>query len=178
MGCGMNNIVLKSDILILRPLSIDDLYSVHEYAGDVENTRFMMRLPNTTLEETKQFLIQVDEEWRKSRPMFYEFAVVLGSRQIGAVSIYLNENADEGELGWILNKKYWGNGYATEAALLLKHFAINELKLTRLIAHCDCRNKSSARVIEKIGLRFECEGERLYSRTGERASELMYALDI
>ena len=128
---------IKTERLLLRPLNISDLNTVHEYASDTENTRFMMRLPNRTIEETEEFLTRVTGEWEKDEPSFYEFAVVLNGLQIGAVSVYLDEEKEVGELGWILNRKYHKMGYATEAARAVKDFAVNVLHLKKLIAQCD-----------------------------------------
>lgn len=65
----------------------------------------------------------------------------------------MNEQRTEGELGWILNKNYWRKGYGTEAAMAVKDFAINDLRVFALIAHCDYRNSASRNIMEKIGLR-------------------------
>lgn len=170
-------IEIKTERLLLRPFRIEDLAAVHEYASDIENTRYMMYLPNETLDDTQNFLHTAHEEWKKDRPAFYEFAVTLNNRLIGAVSVYLNENRSEGELGWIINKRYWGNGYATEAALYVKKFALNSLKVMKLVAHCDVRNTASSNVMKKIGLSLERDdGIRVYKHTAEVAGELMYSL--
>ena len=106
---------IKTERLLLRPLSINDLNTVHEYASDIDNSRFMLRLPNDTIEETAEFLIDVTKEWAKSPPEFYEFAIVLNGVQIGAVSIYLDDNKEEGELGWVLNDGIcFGSGACSE----------------------------------------------------------------
>lgn len=38
--------IIKTDRLVLRPLSTNDLYTTHKYSSDVENTRYMINLPN------------------------------------------------------------------------------------------------------------------------------------
>lgn len=170
---------LRTSRLLLRPLSTSDLYSVHEYASDTENTRFMVYLPNYTLEETMAFLKRTESEWQKSTPRVYEFAVVLDGRQIGAVSVSLNDSRDTGELGWIINKRYWKMGYAYEAAQAVSDFAARELKVERLIAFCDAGNLPSRRLMEKLGLRLERDdGERTYIKSGEKARELAYSKTV
>ena len=173
------NIEIKTDRLLLRPLNINDLDTVHTYASDLENTRFMQWLPNDTKEETAQFLLGVTEEWKKASPDFYEFAITLDSKQIGAISCALNIRRDEGELGWIINKRYWKMGFATEAAIAIKDFAINELKVKKLTANCDYRNADSYKLMEKIGLKPESDnGIRTYHKTGETARELVYSMFV
>ena len=158
-------------------MRLSDLQSVHEYASNVENTRFMLRLPNRSVRETEEFLNGAVREWEKDNPSFFEFAVVLNGRQIGAVSAYLDENRQNAEFGWILNKKYQHNGYAVEAALALKDFVFNVLRVKKIIAQCDCRNEASYRLMEKIGLKLESDdGTRIYAKNGETARELTYSL--
>ncbi len=170
---------IKTDRLVLRPLDIADLKTVHIYASDEENTTYMCWLPNHTVEETEQFLIRVTNEWKKDNPSFYEFAIVLDGLQIGAISIYLDDTRKIGELGWIINKRYWKKGIAFEAAIAMKDFAINTLKVTKIIANCDWRNVSSYSLMKKIGMKLESDnGVRTYSKNNETAKGLTYSLVI
>ena len=172
------NTKIKTERLLLRPLHLSDFESMHEYASDKENTKYMYHLPRNK-EETKEFLLSVTNEWKKEQPSFYEFAIELDGMLIGSISVYLNDNRDGGDLGWILNKKYRNNGYATEAAAALKDFAIAILQIKRLTASCDYRNKASVRVMEKIGLKLESDnGIRVYPKNNEAARELTYSLIV
>jgi RimJ/RimL family protein N-acetyltransferase len=139
----------------------------------------MVHLPNTNINETKSFLERVQTEWQKPCPQFYEYAILLDNEHIGAVSIYFNKDNAEGELGWIINKKYWGNGYAKEAAKGILNFAIREMKVRKFVAHCDSENISSARVMQKIGMSLlsKTQGRRNKS-SSEAREELMYTLEI
>lgn len=169
---------IKTERLLLRPLDLSDLESMHEYASDKENTMYMCHLPRK-IDETAEFLSSVTKEWEKDMPTFYEFAIELDGIQIGSISVYLSDNRDSGDLGWILNKKYWHNGYATEAAMALKDFALNILQVKKLTVNCDCRNIASSRVMEKIGLKLESDnGIRVYPRRNETAHELMYSFIV
>lgn len=171
-------IELQTERLVLRPLGAGDLQSVHAYASDAETTAYMLRLPNRTLQQTQQFLLCAEQEWQKQSPRFYEFAITLAGRQIGAVSLYLEEEEPAGELGWILQKRYWRQGFATEAALAVREFA-RGLGLSRLTAHCDARNIASRRVMEKIGMMLEDDsGTRVYPNTGETARELLFGIAL
>lgn len=171
--------VIRTERLLLRPLGIGDLKTVHEYASDLENTRYMMFLPNTTEEETAEFLSSVEREWSKEDPGFFEFAVVLDEVHIGAVAIYLNEAKDQGEIGWILNKKYWNNGYISEAAKAVLDFANTRLHLKSVIAQCDWRNAPSAKVMEKLEMTLiDANGSRTYIKREETARELTYMIEF
>lgn len=169
--------ILKTERLVLRPLNTDDLNSTHEYAGNAENAKYMIYLPNDTIEDTKEFLLNAASEWKKENPSFYEFAITLNGKHIGAISLYLDDTLPEGELGWIIHKDYWRNGYITEAATAIKEFAVHDLKVTKLIAHCDSRNIGSSRIMEKIGLTLERDDGIRYNKGAAAPSkEFLYSL--
>lgn len=158
--------------LILRPLDISDLDTTHEYASDPENTRYMMFLPNKTLAESRSFLKAVTAEWHMESPRSYEFAMVYQRRHIGVVSVALNAQRTDGEMGWIVNRKYWRQGFAYEAAVAVRDYALNVLNLHRLVARCDTRNEASFCLMQKLGFVLEDEkGTRTYPKTGETARE-------
>ena len=77
---------------------------------------------------------------------------LLHGENIGAVSIYLNKDNVEGNIGWIINKKYRRNGYAEEAAKGILNFAVQELRVRKFVAHCDSENVGSYRVMERLGM--------------------------
>ena len=60
-----------------------------------------------------------------------------------------------GELGYVLNPVYFGNGYATEAANAMLALGFGQLGLHRIIARIDARNTASAAVLQRLGMRQE-----------------------
>ena len=166
-------IELETERLRLRPLCMNDLQSLFEYSGDKDTIRYMLFLPHESLAEAEEFLQAAVSEWEKENPDYYEFAMELDGKLIGTMSAYKEDDGAEVEFGWVLHKDYRGQGFAVEAALAVKQFAVEILKPKRLVAHCDKRNPASARVMERIGLAFAEEGTREY-RSGETAAELAY----
>ena len=170
---------IETERLILRPITLSDLDTTHEYAGDARHAQYMLFLPNDTIQATEQFLQNAVSEWEKAAPQFYEFAITLAGKHIGAVSIYREPDSEACELGWIINKNYQGNGYVTEAAKAAMNFSVNMLKASRIVAHCDHRNAASYRVMQKIGLTLESDsGTRRYKGTDEDVQEFMCSIVV
>ncbi|MBQ9767112.1 MAG: GNAT family N-acetyltransferase [Lachnospiraceae bacterium] len=163
--------------LVLRPLGREDMEAFYEYASDAEYTKYMVYYPHRSKERTKTFLEQVEAEWRKEVPQFYEFAVLLSGEHIGTATLYL-EGEGVGELAWMLHPKYLHRGFATEAAKAVKEFAESVLHLKLLTACCDSRNKASAAVMERLGMNFVCERERVYPDERGNAREYYYELTL
>ncbi len=153
--------------------------STHKYSSDVENAKYMVYLPDRNIDETKSFLEGVEAEWQKQRPQFYEYAILIDNKHIGAISLYMNDEYTEGELGWIISKEYWGNGYASEAAQAMIDFGMKELNIRRFIAHCDSENVNSYKVMEKLGMSLESKSRgRKNKLSDEDREELTYSLEI
>jgi RimJ/RimL family protein N-acetyltransferase len=63
---------IKTERLTLTPLGLRFLDSTHEYASNPEITKYMIHLPNETLEETEQFLQNVENEWDNPQQRRFE----------------------------------------------------------------------------------------------------------
>ena len=170
---------IRTERLLLSPLGPQYVKSAFVYSGDLENTKFMLDLPEESIEETQEFLKKAEAEWQKEFPEFYEFAILTEGAHIGSVCLYLNEDRTEGELGWILNKRYWGHGYTFEAAQALIDYAFQNLGIKKFIAYCDSENIPSYSLMEKLGMsRVLCRSGRKNRSSSEERMEYKYALTI
>ncbi len=57
------------------------------------------------------------------------------------------------EIGWRLDKKYWGHGYATEAAMVVLAYGLQDLGIGQIFSFTAKTNTPSINVMRKIGLR-------------------------
>ncbi len=161
--------------LVLRPFKSTDLESFYEYAADKDEIKYMRFLPLESMEECEKFLEAVEEEWKKKPPRAYEYAITLEGVNIGEISVYNEEG--KGELGWILNKKYQGKGYAFEAATALIEYAKENLGFNEFFACCDCENTASSRLIEKLGMHLVCTKDGRKNKYSDHISKsLVYEL--
>ena len=170
--------LLHTPRLTLRPVTTADLATTHAYAGDLENTRFMMYLPDADEAETALHLAEAEAQWRMDAPERYEFAVCLkdGGVHIGGLTLYMMEDRAEAELGWVLHKAHWRRGYVTEAAEAVIGFA-RSLGVRRIFAGCDSENVASYKTMEKLGMRLCGRGTRTNRSMGEEVrTELVYDL--
>lgn len=169
--------ILTTKRLTLRPADLSYLHSTHAYAGDTDNTKFMMFLPYTDLEETAEFLWEAEAEWKKEFPGRYEFVILLGDKHIGGITLYMMENRNEAELGWVIHKDHLRYGYATEAARAVMDFAKDKLGVRRIFAGCDSENTASYKLMEKLGMTYASTGTRTNRSMGDEVRvELVYEI--
>jgi RimJ/RimL family protein N-acetyltransferase len=81
---------------------------------------------------------------------------VPGIGAVGSVGIFRRETGPELEIGWSVDRAYWGRGYATEAARAALDYALTDLG-DRVIAMIAPDNAPSIGVAERIGMRRETE---------------------
>lgn len=77
------------------------------------------------------------------------------------------------EVGYHIFKKYWGQGYAPEAAKAFLHYGFENKWAPSIISIIDIRNTKSQRVADKNGLKREkqtkwADWDVFIYRTGER----------
>ena len=63
------------------------------------------------------------------------------------------------EIGWRLASDQWGKGYATEGALAALRYGFEKLQLDEIISMTVPKNVASRRVMEKIGLKYDPNGD-------------------
>ena len=146
-------IIFETSRLRIREYLLSDLHAIHDYASKKEVVQFQNWGPNR-LQDTQQFLAEV-MAWPKQEPrMSYGFCIASKKDNscMGGCGIYLNKAGhDKAKIGYILNPKYWNQGFTTEATRELARYARKELKIARVEATCDVRNIASKRVLEKSG---------------------------
>jgi [ribosomal protein S5]-alanine N-acetyltransferase len=145
---------LQTARLLLRDVRKDDLPVLIAQAQEPE-ARGGILAYQADAQYNRMCLLSAIEWARAARREQYTLAVVRkGDRAlIGSCSI-ANVKAEsiESSLGWHYGCRFWGNGYATEAArgLLYIGFAIG--KAAEIYADCFADNLASIRVMEKIGM--------------------------
>ncbi len=97
--------ILKTERLILRPLTTDDATDMFEWTGDTKVNRYMPYPLRKDISETIDYLSSIPDKAN-------EFALCLKStgKVIGSGEISFDPDRNARELGYNLNRAYWGNG--------------------------------------------------------------------
>ncbi len=171
----MKEFTLTTKRLLLEPLATKHFETTFVYSTDIENTKMMCFLPCDDAKEVMDYLKKCEIQWQKDRPDYLDAAIILNGTHIGAVSIEFIDNGAFGELGWIINKNYQGNGYAAEAAVSFMNYIKNRFGISHFIAHADGENIPSIRVMEKIGMSFVTRiTGRKNRNSDEERTEVLY----
>jgi RimJ/RimL family protein N-acetyltransferase len=74
---------------------------------------------------------------------------------IGICGLLKRDALEDVDIGFAFLPKFWGKGYAYEAAAAVMEYGRNVLGLERIVAVTAPKNEASMRVLRKIGMRFE-----------------------
>jgi ribosomal-protein-alanine N-acetyltransferase len=170
------SVTLETPRLILREFKEGDAEAIQVYAGDPEVTRFTSWGPNTP-ETTAAVLASWLLDQRVSPRTECTLAIVRNEDRIliGGVGFGMTDwNSGTGNFGYVLRRSAWGQGYATEASRAVVDFALNDLGLRRLIAHCEPAHAASLSVLNKLGFTQDAPAS-LPRMNGEMRSYLTFA---
>ena len=153
----LGKVVLETDRLQLRELTASDLPFVAEMVGDAETMRFYPHrfMP---LEARRWLQRQLDRYARDGHGLWLVTERESGARvgQVG-LAIQLVDGTKEPEIGWLVHRRYWRRGFATEAGRGVRDHAFGSMGLKRVISLIRPENEPSQGVAKKVGMVVERE---------------------
>lgn len=149
----VNKEKLETKRLILRKFTLDDTEEMFNgWCDDPEVTKYMTWNPHRNIEETKTILASWINAYNDPDTIRYGICLKNSGKLIGSIDVvdYVDGNP---EIGYCLSKRYWNNGYMTEALEALVKYLFQS-GFNKIIIEADIRNIGSNRVIEKCGFKF------------------------
>ena len=168
----LKNVVLETDRLILREWQEADLDDFFEYASVDGVGQMAGWQPHKNIEESKFILDMFIRESKTFAVVLKENNKAIGSVGIEKLSTEIDgyENMSGRELGYVLNKDYWGQGIMPEAVKAVINYCFETVGCDYLQCSCSPQNTQSARVIEKCGFHFVLEKVRKLTDGSTRAA--------
>ena len=169
----ISNVVLKTERLILRPFTLEDLNDFYEYARVDGVGQMAGWIPHQNIEKSKQILDNFISEKKT-------FAITYNNKVIGSLGIEFYDekkipeyNFQKGrEIGFVLSKDYWGQGFMPEAVKAVIKYLFEEVKLDFITCEHFNDNLLSKRVQVKCCFKF-INGTKIITRYGvEKDSSL------
>jgi ribosomal-protein-alanine N-acetyltransferase len=169
---------IESQRLLLRGREPEDAEAIFRYASDPEVTPHMPWAPSQSLADVWDFLDGLTAHNYEQEEL--DYAIALRSAPellIGGVGVFWQPRHHRVmELGYVLAKEHWGQGYVPEAARALIEFAFRTTPVERIYAPIFAENAKSRRAAEKMGLRFEGVLRSAVEFRGQRRDEAIYAI--
>lgn len=134
---------VETDRLIIRRFAETDLQDLYEYLSDREVVAYE---PYEAMDMDE---VQKTLKERMESEKFVAIEEKCSGKVIG--NICIGENyCESAEIGYVLNKTYWGKGYAFEACKKVCEILF-ENGVHRIEANCDPLNSASWTLLERLG---------------------------
>jgi RimJ/RimL family protein N-acetyltransferase len=144
--------ILETERLLLRELQQTDYFALAEILQDEET---MLAYEGAfTNEEVQQWLNRQQKRYQDDG--FGLWAVILKetNKMIGQCGLSLQDANGKQvlEIGYLLNRAYWHNGYASEAAIACKEYAFTKLNADEVFSIIRDMNIASQKVALRNGM--------------------------
>ena len=147
---------LKTDRLRLRELAPEDAPFMLALLNDEDFVRNIADRGVRTLEQARQYIIDgAMASYQKHGFGLWGVIPIGESACIGMCGLIRRETLDDVDIGYAFLPEGRGQGYALEAAQACMDLGRERFGLRRILAITSMDNAASARLLEKIGLRFE-----------------------
>jgi RimJ/RimL family protein N-acetyltransferase len=153
----MMNKVLETERMELRRMEMADVDDLMGIFSDPEAMRYY---PGTkSRQEAEEWVRWTLGSYRDRG--FGQWVVLLRSSGefVGQCGLTVQEveGEKEIEIGYLLLRKFWSRGFATEASIAARDYGFHTFGYERLVSLIDPGNRASRRVAEKVGLTLEKE---------------------
>ena len=148
--------VLESGRLILRQMEVDDAPGLFEYCSDRDLLRHLPLEHTATLEDAVRCIQNFRAMYAAKKLAPWGVTLKETGKHIGICGFESwNPFADRAEIGFVITRRYWRQGLATEAATRVMRFGFEKMNLHRIEARAKRENESSTQLLKKMGFQYE-----------------------
>lgn len=148
----------ETERLILRKARSSDVGDIFNYCKNPNVARFVTWQPHQTLLDSQKFIDFAKDCYAQGAcdPLMIILKDDPQKRVIGSIGLMpANPKHRTFELAYAISEEHWGKGLIVEAAKPLINYGFEHFAMVRLQCRCDVLNPQSARVMEKLGMKFE-----------------------
>ncbi len=169
--------VIEASRTRLRHLQKDDIDSLFEIFSNEDVMRYWSSPPFKNRSEAEKYLADIHANFQSKTLFQWGIALETDDKIIGTTTLFhTDEKNRRAEIGYALNRNFWGKGYVNETLNALLNFAFVELNLHRIEADADPRNAASIRVLERLGFQKEGYLRERWIVNGEICDTVFYGL--
>jgi len=144
--------MIETPRLILRPYQDDEVEFFIKLCQDPEVMQYIGNGKPKTRSEAEELFQRLTRHQRFCLAICKETGKWIGHAGIVEQEV---DQVREWEIGYWIDKPFWGQGYATEAAMAIRDEGFGKLSLKRLICLIQPKNLASIRVAKKLGMKWE-----------------------
>jgi RimJ/RimL family protein N-acetyltransferase len=151
------NLILETDRLILREFQLSDAEAFFAMDSNPNVHQYLWNKPVQKIEETFEVIEFVRKQYIDNG--IGRFAMIsketnefIGWAGLKFNTEMVNNKVNFYDIGYRLDEKFWGKGYASEASFAWLNYAFETMKIKTIEAAAHSDNVASNRILQKIGM--------------------------
>src|ERR1041385_6260909 len=148
--------VVTTNRLFLRQIQQTDAKDLFEIFCDAETMKFNGHPQQHSLDDTHEWIKEIHTRYTRRESFRWGVTLRETDKLIGTCSFHrFDTYYRRVELGYEMNRAYWGKGIMAEAVSALLRYGFNDLQLHRIEAVIDINNERSKALLERLGFTYE-----------------------
>jgi ribosomal-protein-alanine N-acetyltransferase len=151
------DLILETDRLLLREMKLSDAEALFEMDRNPNVHQYLWNKPVIDISEVHATIESVKKQYIQNN--IGRFVIILKESQelIGWAGLKFNTEMVNNkihfyDIGYRLDEKFWGKGYASEASFAWLDYGFKTMKIPVMEAAAHTDNIASNRILQKIGL--------------------------
>ena len=154
-----------------------DAPAVQRIVSDREVAATTLRIPHPYPHDgAVAWLTLIAPQWADGSAAVFAITLAPTGEVIGSIGLEIKPDHRHAEVGYLIARPRWGNGYASEAATALLRFGFETLDLNRIYAHHMTHNPASGQIMRKLGMRYEGTMRQHVIKWGEPRDIAFYGI--
>jgi [ribosomal protein S5]-alanine N-acetyltransferase len=174
------DLILKTERLLLRPISEDDADILWPYVSNPEISKDMSWEAHKSISDTRAFIDGTLANMKAGKTITW--CIYFEEKFCGVfslISILRTHRAltyDRAELAYWLGPEFQGKGIMTEAGKKVIEYGFSVLKLNKIVVGHHVNNKNSENLILRLGFKFLYEEQEVFKKNNEWITCKFYEL--
>lgn len=168
---------LESERLIFRKMFLNDAKDMHQIRSNDDVMKFMDVKRTKSINDAKEIIRNSLVDFKNEKGITWGIIEKRTNSFIGYLGIFrMQPQHCRGEVGYALKPKYWGKGFMSEALRTIVKFGFDKMNLHSIEANVNLKNKSSKKLLGKLGFRKEAYFRENYLFDGKFLDSEIYSL--
>lgn len=148
---------LETERLILRKMTLDDTEALFKFWADDEVTKYMNVESFHSPKQAEAMILLLNELFTKNQAIRWGIFSKADNCIIGTCGYnnWIQDYASRGEIGYDLDRSYWGQGIMREALRAMINYGFEAMELNRIEALVVLDADRSMNVLQKLGFQME-----------------------
>lgn len=165
-------IITETERLQLRTIELTDAEFIIALLNDPSFIKFIADRKVRTIQDAENYITNgPHKSYRENGFGIWLVSVIETGEAIGICGLIRRDNLEHVDIGFAMLPQFTGKGYAFEIATATMEYAKREAKLDKVVAIVSPGNKSSIKLLEKMGLQFE----KMITMPGEETPVMYYS---